>query len=33
MNIYGKGEQDDLTADQKRILKNLAEECRAPRHG
>ena len=28
MDIYGKGEQDNLTADQKKILKNLAEECR-----
>ena len=28
MDIYSKDEQDDLTADQKKILKKLAEECR-----
>jgi hypothetical protein len=26
MDIYGKGEQEDLTADQKKILKRLADE-------
>ena len=25
MDIYGKGEQEDLTADQKKILKGLAQ--------
>ena len=25
MDVYGKGEQDDLTADQKKVLKGLAE--------
>jgi hypothetical protein len=28
MDIYGKDEQEDLTADQKRILKRLAEETK-----
>jgi hypothetical protein len=28
MDIYGKGEQEDLTVGQKRILKRLAEESR-----
>jgi len=26
MDIYGKGEQEDLTADQKKVLKRLADE-------
>jgi hypothetical protein len=26
MDICGKGEQEDLSADQKRILKDLAEQ-------
>ena len=30
MDIYGKDEQEDLTADQKRILKKLAEETKLP---
>jgi hypothetical protein len=25
MDVYGKGEQEDLTSDQERILKGLAE--------
>jgi hypothetical protein len=28
MDIYGKDEREDLTADQKRILKGLAEESK-----
>src|SRR5437764_14679747 len=28
MDVYGKGEQEDLTAGQKRILKGLAEEIK-----
>ena len=28
MDIYGKDEQEDLTADQKKVLKRLAEEVR-----
>lgn len=28
MDIYGKGEQEDLTAEQKKILKGLAEEIK-----
>jgi hypothetical protein len=28
MDIYGKGEQEDLTAGQKRVLKRLAEESK-----
>ena len=26
MDIYGKGEQEDLSADQKKVLKALAEQ-------
>lgn len=26
MDIYGKGEQEDLAADQKKVLKGLADE-------
>ena len=26
LDIYGKDEQDDLTADQKKILKTLADQ-------
>ncbi len=26
MDIYGKGEQEDLSAEQKKILKALAEQ-------
>ena len=25
MDVFGKGEQEDLTADQKKVLKGLAE--------
>jgi hypothetical protein len=28
MDVYGKDEQEDLTADQKRILKRLAEDIK-----
>lgn len=29
MDIYGKDEQEDLTTDQKKVLKRLADGCKS----